>query len=682
MSIVRDGKSLAGGFRDGKGLKAVYYGTELLWTTALPAEFAAVNGTSALGTASFLHTSPPGRVLVFAGIYSNANVTSATYAGQPMTQVGVVNNDDNDLSMGRLFVYEIDGTQSNGQVSLQTSGFGWVIVAAVTITEAGAVSIISSTNGAGDELLHGPVAPVPGGLVVQAFYMQGFGMIELSDLIGGTNRYNQDTGGGSTALAISTSDEIATFSATADTTTTPRWSGIAVSVEPANPPILPAAPPPVTGLVGSTLDTLSVAASGQPSGIGPITGWNFYVNDVKDNATPVAFPEWTFGGLASGTQYELYATAVDADGNEAAYPSVTASTLTDTAMPSGDRAQVDSIVNAAIASHNLPGAMVSIRGPVGDYDQAYGNSQFRAGTIPMDLGMHFRMFSVTKSFTATAILQQLDANALSLSDTVDQYVTGVPNGDSITIEHLLMMRAGLPSYDTGSIATRFYLNGTLSYDENDALADIRAMTPQFAPGTDYLYSNSNYILLGFILESVTGQGIRTVLADVITQAGLSNTSWQTPAHDNNYYPPNPYSEGWMTGIFGGQNERTRMNPDFLGAAGGLVCTITDLREWAEALRDGSLTAPATHALRESTFGDVPYAMEPGPDAFGYGYGLIKFGDWYGHDGSFPGYECATFYHKPSGTVVAAMANFQTSSLSAFSDIFANIAEYLYPGSAD
>src|SRR5690606_15639033 len=106
----------------------------------------------------------------------------------------------------------------------------------------------------------------------------------------------------------------------------------------------------------------------------------------------------------------------------------------------------------------------------------------------------------TKSFTATAILQQVEAGNLSLTDTVDMYVADIPNGDKITIQQLLMMRAGLQSYDQiPHIALGFALYPTSSFGEDDALNAIRTSAAiLFEPGTDYTYSNTNYVLLGFI----------------------------------------------------------------------------------------------------------------------------------------------------------------------------------------
>jgi D-alanyl-D-alanine carboxypeptidase len=84
---------------------------------------------------------------------------------------------------------------------------------------------------------------------------------------------------------------------------------------------------------------------------------------------------------------------------------------------------------------------------------------------------------------------------------------------------------------------------------------------------------------------------------------------------------------------------------------------------------------------QQQFCPLPYAYE-GPSEFGYGLGLISFGDWLGHDGSVPGYETESFYEPATGAVIAGMANLQTAKLSIFSRVFEKIADHLYPGSME
>jgi D-alanyl-D-alanine carboxypeptidase len=118
------------------------------------------------------------------------------------------------------------------------------------------------------------------------------------------------------------------------------------------------------------------------------------------------------------------------------------------AFSSSQTQRFDELVQAAIGIHRLPGAVVSIDDPRrGTFAKAYGTADVVAGR-KLQLNDRYRVYSVTKTFTATAILQLVDGGQLSLDDTLEKYVPGVPNGGLITIRELLAMRAGIYDYVT------------------------------------------------------------------------------------------------------------------------------------------------------------------------------------------------------------------------------------------
>ena len=117
-----------------------------------------------------------------------------------------------------------------------------------------------------------------------------------------------------------------------------------------------------------------------------------------------------------------------------------------------------------------------------------------------------RIASVTKSFTATAILQLVADEKLSLDAHVSEFVPDIADGDQITVHQLLDMTAGVFSYtEDEALLTSYFANPQFAFTAEDALAIIRAHQPDFAPGTDVHYSDSNYVLLQLIAEKVTGQ---------------------------------------------------------------------------------------------------------------------------------------------------------------------------------
>ena len=355
-----------------------------------------------------------------------------------------------------------------------------------------------------------------------------------------------------------------------------------------------------------------------------------------------------------------------------------------TAMSPTMTAAVDTTMKTVMATGKQPGMMVSITSTDwGDYTQAYGLGKKAAPITPMNLNNTFRLDSVTKTFTATLVFQQIDAGHLSLSDKLNQYIPGVPAGDQITIQNLLMMRSGVFDYEQDpQVKLYSMVYPSYPWNENSLLAVIKNNPSQFTPGSQYAYTNSNHILLGLILEQITGQSYQTLVTNLIASAGLTHTALATKAGP----PPVPYANGYnpvpfLSLLFGPalSYDTTVMNPGLFGAAGAITSTIGDLNKWGQALRDGLFVSGTSQTLRTTTFAAVPYSLG-GPNEFGYGLGQFSFGTWIGHNGSGPGYGCCVMYEKNSGTVIAVMENLQTNGLAAFSQAFYRLGLLLYPDS--
>lgn len=345
-----------------------------------------------------------------------------------------------------------------------------------------------------------------------------------------------------------------------------------------------------------------------------------------------------------------------------------------------DRAIVDDIVVSAMEAGVEPGVSIALAGPKGNYAMAYGIS--KRGLLrhqPMTLDKKCRIGSITKSFVATALLQQLDKGTITLDATLDNFVKGVPNGDKITIKHMMMMQSGVYDYATWlPMQLMVTFRPTFRFVHSDTIINlIKSHPSSFEPGTSYGYTNSNYFLLGKVLERVVGKPVsQIVVEDVITPIGLTETQWLTTKS-----LPDPHAHGYSKRMFFPKHlkDQTKVNPEILGAAGILTSTVGDLLKYAEYLKTESLLSPATHDLRTKTFTQQPYPGE-GPDHYGYGLGIVSFGTWIGHDGSVPGFSAVSMYDTVSGATFAGVENLQTPGLAVFSRIFERIAGYLYPGS--
>jgi D-alanyl-D-alanine carboxypeptidase len=349
-------------------------------------------------------------------------------------------------------------------------------------------------------------------------------------------------------------------------------------------------------------------------------------------------------------------------------------------MSAADAAFVDQTVTEAMApsSGNVPGLTLQITGPKGDYVRSYGVAN-RLAKTPMDPNMHFRVGSVTKMFTATAVLEQVDRGTIKLDDPLEKYIPGVPNGKIITIRDLLTMKSGLYEYTSNFLVlfSMAYLP-TLRFTPEQALSIIKRHKPVSAPGVKYSYANSNYLLLGLILQKVTGKPIEQVISeDVLQPFGMTETSFARPS---NMWLPKPFASGYMPGLIFPSilREETAFNADYAFAAGAVISTVGDLTKFTQALRDGKLLSPASFALRTQSFCTMPYGGE-GPNGYGYSMGLMSFGRWLGHNGAIPGYGTAALYDPVTGATYVGFEN-TMNKLKVFGQVLPRIAARLYPDS--
>lgn len=314
--------------------------------------------------------------------------------------------------------------------------------------------------------------------------------------------------------------------------------------------------------------------------------------------------------------------------------------------------RLDAAVTAKLADMDVPGVIVGISVPGQiDYVRAFGVADTATGQ-PMSIDDHMRIGSVTKTFTGTAVLQLVDQGRISLSDPISRYVDGVPNGDAITLDMLGRMRSGLFDYSQDEPA---FLGPV--YTESPKGPDAFAFTPQqlldiafahppnFAPGADYEYSNTNTLLLALVVERVTGVPFADYLQhNIFALVGLTQTSYPS-----NGAMPAPFAHGYTPAPDGRTLDATFWNPSWADAAGRIVSTYADQRTWAKALGTGSLLSPATQAARLANMSGVI------PDV-GYGFALFNAHGWLGHNGDIPGYATVTVYLPERDATLVVMVN--------------------------
>src|SRR4030095_13071975 len=178
---------------------------------------------------------------------------------------------------------------------------------------------------------------------------------------------------------------------------------------------------------------------------------------------------------------------------------------TTSALKPINQAALQSMVDTTAREMLVPGALVLLRTPQGEFTVAYGTTLL-GSTNPPRADTHFRIASNTKTMTAAVILQLAQEGRLSLDDPISKYVRGVPNGDHITIAELLEMRSGLSTHtDAPEVPASFDRDPTRVWTPEELLAIAFARPPNFPPGTAYEYCNTNYALLGLVVKRVDGQ---------------------------------------------------------------------------------------------------------------------------------------------------------------------------------
>jgi CubicO group peptidase (beta-lactamase class C family) len=328
-----------------------------------------------------------------------------------------------------------------------------------------------------------------------------------------------------------------------------------------------------------------------------------------------------------------------------AAPAAHAGPATPIASPVADlRVALDALLRDQEADIPFAGAaLITQRGET-LLQAAYGDADL-VERIPNTPDTGYQIASITKTFTATLVMQLRDEGLLALDDPASRYLD-LPNlerdGIPVTIRHLLGHTSGVPDF-----ITLFDLTAVVGYPKTlDELIDRIAEEPLlFTPGSDYAYSSSGYLYLGRIVEAVTGTTWEAALAErILEPLGLSRT-WQTPPQR-----PGPLATGYVV-LEGLVVPVSRLGrPDLAESAGGLTSTVGDLRAWFDAFRAGEVVAPET----------VSEMLERGPYRYGLGFEYAKLGplEWIGHYGQTIGFRTAMFHQPDRDATMILLSNRQ------------------------
>ena len=324
-------------------------------------------------------------------------------------------------------------------------------------------------------------------------------------------------------------------------------------------------------------------------------------------------------------------------------------------------AGVDALLRKRAAADRFSGAALVAKNSVVLFAGAYGQADRERG-ISNTLETRFRVGSMNKMFTAVATLQLVEQGKLALDDPVGKHLRGYPNEDvasKVTVLHLLTHTGG-----TGDIfGPEFDRNILTLREHGDYVKLYGSRPPNFAPGTRFEYSNYGFVLLGAIVEAVSGESYYDYVREhVFGPAGMTSTDSLPESED----VPNR-SIGYTRPYFGADSlqPNTLLLPWRGTAAGGGYSTVGDLSRFADALTSHELLTPGSTELLLAGKIDFGYGVRY---AFGFVDGRDPSGNgWVGHGGGAPGMNGDLRIYPRSGYVVVVLANLDPPAAQRISD---------------
>lgn len=386
----------------------------------------------------------------------------------------------------------------------------------------------------------------------------------------------------------------------------------------------------------------------------------------------------------------ITAAALSSGCMQSAEPVQEAGDLSRSAPPTAVASDLESIVSAGVASAGVPGTLVEISTPEWTWNYAAGNASL-SPVVPATPEMRFISASVTKTFTSVAVQQLAEDGRLSLGDPIDRWLPAdvaeeIPSSSTITVRQLLDHTSGIADYNEDAIVLEEYANPDTPIPYQVGMRQGLDAGPLYPPGTNYTYSNVNYILLTLIIDEAAGVPYENyVTRNILVPAGMNDTF----VHRTNHIP-GPHMRAQESEEDGTVMDFTDLYIQFDRGAGDIVSTTADLNRFHRALRSGALIGPASLAAMENTspqsqkIGLVPGLGEMSVGC-GYGYftqqnaseGLTL----YGHTGGYYGSYTILYYWAEKDTYIAMNSNSAAKAGAVNEEVLAPVLRYLKEGTA-
>ncbi|GAA3661719.1 serine hydrolase domain-containing protein [Microbacterium marinilacus] len=306
-----------------------------------------------------------------------------------------------------------------------------------------------------------------------------------------------------------------------------------------------------------------------------------------------------------------------------------------------------------IVDSGYPAALATVTAPDGGrVDAVAGTGDRDTGAAPPEDG-EVRIASNTKMFVATVVLQLVEEGRVDLDEPIDSYLPGLVAGDgidgaAISVRQLLQHTSGLPEYADEVAADAFGVQH--DYISPRDMLDVALARPAAsAPGERWEYSNTNYLVLGLLVERVTHRPLAEQIDErIVRPLELAHAYFPAPGEQD---LRGEHPHGYHSADVGELRDISELDPSFAWAAGAMVSTPSELNTFMQALLDGRLLGEAALAELQTT---VPAGDELWPEA-AYGLGLQRYplscgGVAWGHGGDIPGTQTRNAV-GPDGTAV-------------------------------
>ncbi|HTH51464.1 MAG TPA: serine hydrolase domain-containing protein, partial [Pyrinomonadaceae bacterium] len=316
----------------------------------------------------------------------------------------------------------------------------------------------------------------------------------------------------------------------------------------------------------------------------------------------------------------------------------------------------------ALDGNKIPGAGIAVvRDGKVVLAKGYGSADVDAG-VAANENTAFQIASVTKQFTAAGVMLLVEQGKIKLDDPLGKYLTDVPaKWSAVTIRQLLNHVSGIPNYTAGG-----KLVTDKVYTQAEIIDLVRNSPMAFEPGTKWEYSNTNYFLLGMVIEKVSGKPYADYMRErVFKPLGMNSTVVNTTG-----LKLKNAALGYASDK--GKWQRSGTDPSQPFAAGAIVSTPVDMAKWTIAIGEGKL-------LKKTSWDEVfaPGKLADGkPTNYGFGWDLGKLGEvsYIGHSGGIQGFGSYHVRFPADNLSVVVMAN----SLGSATDIANDIAALYLP----